>query len=114
MAEDYYVLAAPLLPGKFEKWEAMLKEIKGPRKKDYQASRKKMGVKHERAWLQHTPQGDFVLVSFEGKDTSKVLEKFMKSKDPFDVWFAKNLQEIHGIELSTSAPSINELYLDII
>jgi hypothetical protein len=114
MAEDYYVLAAPLLPGKFEKWKSMLKEIKGPRKEDYQASRKKMGIKHERAWLQHTPQGDFVLVSFEGKDTSKVLEKFMKSKDPFDKWFAKNLQEIHGIEISTSAPSINELYLDIL
>ena len=67
-------------------------EVKGPRKKDYQASRRKAGIKLESIWLQHTPMGDFVLVSFEGKDTSKVLEKFLKSKDPFDKWFAKGLQ----------------------
>jgi len=114
MAEDYYVLAAPVLPGKLEKWKGMLKEVKGKRKKDYQASRKKMGIKHERVWLQHSPMGDFVLVSFEGKDTSRVLERFMKSKDPFDTWFAKNLEEIHGIEVSAGPPEINELYLDIL
>ncbi len=114
MAEDYYVLAAPVLPGKLDKWKSMLNEIKGSRKKEYQAARKKMGIKHERVWLQHTPQGDFVLASFEGKDTSKVFEKFMKSKDPFDQWFAKQVAEIHGMEVSTSPPEINELYLDIL
>lgn len=114
MAEDYYVLAAPVLPGKLAKWKSMLNEVKGPRKKEYQAARKKMGIKHERVWLQRTPAGDFVLVSFEGKDTSTVMEKFLKSKDPFDKWFAKQIAEIHGIEVSDSPPSINELYLDIL
>lgn len=57
--------------------------------------------------------GDFVLVSFGGKDTSKVFEKFAKSKDPFDKWFVKNVQEIHGLEVS-NAPPPNELYLDIL
>ena len=44
MAEDYYVLAAPVLPGKLTKWKSMLNEIKGSRRKDYQAARKKMGI----------------------------------------------------------------------
>ncbi len=114
MAEDYYTLAAPILPGKLEKWKAMLKEIKGPRKAEYLAARKKMGIKHERAWLQHTPAGDFAIVTFEGKDTSRVIEKFMKSKDPFDKWFAKNIGEIHGIEVSANPPEINELVFDIL
>jgi hypothetical protein len=114
LAEDYYVLAAPVLSGKLEKWKSMMKEVKGPRRKAYQASRKKMGIKHERVFLQHSPMGDFALVSFEGKDTSRVIEKFMKSKDPFDMWFAKNLQEIHGIEVSTSPMEINEIYLDLL
>jgi hypothetical protein len=114
MAEDYYVLAAPVLPGKLAKWKSVLNEVKGPRKKDYQASRKKMGIKRERVWLQHTLTGDFVLVSFEGKDTSKVMERFLKSKDPFDKWFAQSVKEIHGIEVSDNPPEINELYLDIL
>jgi hypothetical protein len=97
-----------------EKWKSVLNEVKGPRKKDYQASRKKMGIKHERVWLQQTPMGDFVLVSFEGKDTSKVMDKFLKSKDPFDKWFAQNIKEIHGIEVSSNPASVNELYLDIL
>lgn len=95
-------------------WKSVLQEVKGPRKKDYQASRKKAGIKHELVWLQHTPMGDFVLVSFEGKDPSNVMEKFLKSKDPFDVWFSKNIAEIHGIEASASPPPTNELYLDIL
>jgi hypothetical protein len=114
MAEDYYVLAAPIKPGKLEKWKSMIKEVKGPRKADYAASRKKMGIKHERVWLQHTPMGDFVLVSFEGKDTANVMGKFMASKDPFDKWFAKGIAEVHGIEVSDDPPEINELILDIL
>jgi hypothetical protein len=114
LAEDYYVLAAPVLPGKLTKWKSMLNEIKGSRRKDYQAARKKMGIKRERAWLQHTPQGDFVLVYLEGKDTSNVMERFLKSKDPFDQWFAKQVAEIHGIEVSTNPPETNELFLDIL
>jgi hypothetical protein len=114
LAEDFYVLAAPILPGKMKKYESMIAEIKGPRKKEYQAARRKMGIKHERVWLQHTPMGDFALVSFEGKDTSKIFEKFIKSKDPFDKWFSKQIAEVHGMEISENPPEINELYLDIL
>ncbi|MGA2665339.1 MAG: hypothetical protein ABSF83_10380 [Nitrososphaerales archaeon] len=114
MPEDHYELAAPILPGKLEKWKSMLGEINGPRKKDYQASRKKIWIRHERVWFQHTPQGDFALLSFEGKDTSKALEKLMNSRDPFDKWFAENLKDIHGIEVATSPVPISQLYLDIL
>ncbi|MBI3024048.1 MAG: DUF6176 family protein [Thaumarchaeota archaeon] len=114
MSDKYYALAAPILPGKLEAWKNLVNEIKGPRKKEYQASRKKMGVKHERVFLQHTPQGDWVVVSFEGKDASKVFERFMSSKDPFDQWFGKQVSDIHGFQLSGAPPPPNELYLDIL
>ena len=113
MAEYYYVLAAPLLPGGLEKWKKMVNEIKGPRKNEYQAARKKMGIKHERVWLQQTAQGEFTLVSFEGTDTSKVLEKFLKSQDPFDKWFARTFKRSTDRGIG-NPPSVNELYLDIL
>ena len=92
----------------------MVKEIKGTKKKEYLASRKKMGVKHERAWLQHTPQGDFVVVSIEAKDAPKLFEKFSASKEPFDRWFVAQIAEVHGIQLPGGAPPTNELDLDIL
>ena len=114
MAENHYAFAAPIVPGKLEAWKAMVKEMKGAKKKEYQASRKKMGVKHERAWLQHTPQGDFVVVSIEGKEAPKLFEKFAASKEPFDKWFLAQIAEVHGIQLPSGVPPTNELYLDIL
>jgi len=92
----------------------MVNEIKGARKKEYQAARKKMGVTHERAWLQHTPQGDFVVVSIEGKNAPKLFEKFAASKEPFDKWFAAQIADIHGIQVSGDVPPPNELHVDIL
>lgn len=114
MAEDHYAFAAPVLPGKLDAWKAMINEIKGPRRKEYQATRKKMGVKRERVWLQHTPQGDFVVVSFEAKDATKLFERIAASKEPFDLWFLAQIGEVHGIQLQTAIPPVNELQLDIL
>ena len=114
MAENHYAFAAPIVPGKLEAWKAMVKEMKGAKKKEYQVSRKKMGVKHERAWLQHTPQGDFVVVSIEGKEAPKLFEKFAASKEPFDKWFLAQIAEVHGIQPPSGVPPTNELYLDIL
>ena len=114
MSDEHYAMVAPILPGKLGAWKNMIGELKGSKKKEYQASRKRMGIKHERAWLQQTPQGDFVVVSLEGKQTSKVLQKSAASKDPFDKWFMGQVSEIHGIQLSDALPPPNELYLDIL
>jgi len=114
MTENHYAFAAPIVPGKLEAWKKTVNEIKGARKKEYQASRKRMGVKHERVWLQHTPQGDFVVVSIEAKDAPRLLEKFAASKEPFDKWFLAQIAEVHGIQLPGGIPPTNELSLDIL
>jgi len=108
---DYYGFAAPILPGQLDAWKRMAKEMTGTRKKEYSSSRKKSGVKHERAWLQHTPMGDFVVVYLEGKNAEKAMDNLAASKDPFDQWFSKQISAIHGL---TGPPPANELFVDIL
>jgi hypothetical protein len=75
--------------------------------------RKKAGISHEHVWLQHTPQGDIVVVSVVGKDPSKMIERFAASKEPFDKWFLAQIAEIHGVDAGNMPPA-NESYLDIL
>src|SRR4029079_3759460 len=47
-------VAFPILPGKTAEWRAWMDEINGPRRDEFDASRKAAGV-HERTFLQQTP-----------------------------------------------------------
>ena len=100
-----YSFAAPIVPGKTEAWKEFAKEMSGPRRKEWQASRHRAGLKAETAWLQHTPHGDLVVVTLEGDDVPKALQSWAGSKDPFDLWFNQKVQEIHGM----SAEQISKL-----
>jgi hypothetical protein len=49
-------MAIPIPAGKTEPWKKFLSELNGPRKAEFAASRRSLGVR-ERTFLQHTPQG---------------------------------------------------------
>lgn len=48
---------APIMQGKLEAWKAFDEQMKGPRKAEHDASRRRMGVTREVASLMQTPQG---------------------------------------------------------
>jgi hypothetical protein len=101
-----------LLPGKIDTWKNYVKEMNGPRNKERNESKKKVGLTVERVWLQHTRMGDFAVVYREAKDIGKVFDGLMKSEEPFDKRFRdKILTEIHRTDLP-KAPPMNELVLD--
>jgi hypothetical protein len=52
----------PLKAGKTEEWRAWVGEITGPRRNEYEAFSRKVGLKTQRAFLQHTPQGDQAII----------------------------------------------------
>jgi len=76
----------------------------GPRHGEYEASRKRLGISREVAYLQQTPQGDMAVVYFEVQDIPSVFEGFGRSQEPFDVWFREQVKEIHGIDFSEPLP----------
>jgi len=95
-------LIFPVLPGKDARDIAT--EIKS-RPREYEQSRRRLGITMERAYLQHTPMGDFVTAYVEAE--GDVLEKFGKlpSSDlDIDRYFVKAVKEIHGADLTQPLP----------
>jgi hypothetical protein len=108
----YYAFVNPVAAGKLDAWKSYIKEMNGPRNKERKESWKKLGLKVERIWLQHTPMGDFAVVYWEAKDISKVFDGLIKSEAPFDKWFRdKILVEVDGMDLSKPMP-MNEMMVD--
>ena len=106
--------AAPILPGKTEDWKNLCKDLQGPRKKEFTESRRRMGVKVERTYLQHTPGADMVIVSIEGDDAENFFKKLGSSADPFDAWFRKRVMEIHGTDLAKQSAAPSQPYMDFV
>jgi hypothetical protein len=49
--------AFPLKAGKTEEWRAWIAEVLGPRRGEYEAFSRQVGLKTQHAYLQHTPRG---------------------------------------------------------
>ena len=64
-------MCMPILAGKKEKWQAMMDQVTND--PNFAASREDAGV-HERSFLQETPAGDFVILTFEGNYLNKLLD----------------------------------------
>ena len=91
-------MAFPIPAGKTEQWKKFISELTGARKAEFAASRRSLGVR-ERTFLQHTPQGDLVLVTLEGDHPETAFAEFGKRTDPFTMWFKQQVSEIHGMDL---------------
>jgi hypothetical protein len=96
-------MAFPIPAGKTEQWKTFMAELMGPRKGEFAASRRSLGVR-ERTFLQHTPQGDLVLVTLEGDHPDTAFAEFARRTDPFTVWFKQQVSEIHGMDLNAPPP----------
>ena len=95
-------LVFPVVPGKDAREIATELES---RPREYEQSRRRLGITMERAYLQHTPMGDFVTAYIEAE--GDVLEKFGKlaSSDlDIDRYFVKASKEIHGVDLTQPMP----------
>ena len=68
-----YALVFPVLPGKDAREIAT--EMKS-RPREYEQSRRRLGITMERAYLQHTPMGDFVTAYLEAE--GDVLDQYGK------------------------------------
>jgi len=96
-------LVFPVLPGKDARDIAT--EMKS-RPREYEQSRKRLGITMERAYLQHTPMGDFVTSYIEAEgDLGEAFGKLATSDLDIDRYFAQAVREIHGADLSQPMPA---------
>ncbi len=92
-------MALPILPGKTDKWKEFINELNGPRYKEYQDSRKKAGI-HESVFFQSTLFADLSIITLEGVNSEEAFQQFGAANTPFTQWFAMQMEDIHGIDIS--------------
>ena len=96
--------AFPLRAGKTEEWRAWVREIVGPRRREYEAFSRKLGLKTQRAYLQHTPQGDQAIIYMEGNDLRRTFHELQMSQDPFALRLRQRTQDLFGVDLTQTEP----------
>ena len=102
----------PIVPGKTDEWRAWTAELAGPRREEFEASRRSVGV-HERTYLQSTPMGDLVIITLEGDDPARSFGQLAGADDEFSKWFIAKATEFHGFDMSQlPAGDPSELVID--
>lgn len=101
---DRVCLVLPILPGKAEDARAFQKELDGPRKSEYAASERNIGIDKEVWFISSTPSGDQFVAYMESPDFNKALGMFVQSRDDFDMWFKERLANATGVDLNDPPP----------
>ena len=102
-------MCLPILPGKKDKWQQMMVTInEASAKAEMDKSREEAGV-HERTFLQETPDGDFVILTFEVEYPAESLGKIMSSA-PEE--FAAFALDVHGLDMKAPPPPLPQLVYD--
>lgn len=105
-----YCFAVPILPGKLDEMKTWART--GIRdNKAHDSVFRAAGITREQVWVEHTPDGDFAVVSLEVRDPAKALPAVAASKDPWAAQFKAFVQRTHGIDISKPLPP-NELLVD--
>ena len=94
------VLTFPILPGKVEAWRRFCQEMAGSRSIPFEASRRRLGITRERMALVENGFGAAAVTTFEAKNVGRTLGQIMTSDLPFDGWYRKQLEELHGVNLT--------------
>lgn len=69
-----YCFTQLINPGKREEAKAIFEEVSGPRRDEYEASRRRLGIRKEKVWFQSLHQGEMAVVYWEGDDPRAALQ----------------------------------------
>jgi hypothetical protein len=94
------LIVAPILPGKAEAWRRFMQEIGGTRRQEYEASRRRLGIRVERAWISETRQRTIGIMLIEGEALEQALAALAHSDQPFERWFREQLLTLQGLDLT--------------
>jgi hypothetical protein len=93
-------LAIPIRAGQTDAWQRAIVELTGPRYREYESSRRRMGVTSQTTFLQRTPMGDFALIHMTGPDIHRTFHAMSSSQDPWDVKWRQLTQSLHGMDFA--------------
>lgn len=94
------IVVAPILPGKAEAWRRFMQELLGSRRSEYKASRRRLGIRVERAWISETHRWTIGIILIEADHLERTLAALTTSDHPFDRWFREQLLTLQGLDLT--------------
>jgi hypothetical protein len=102
----------PILPGQ----EVVVRSLgeavsgSGELKEAYEESRKRLGIREEKVWIQRTPIGQAMIVYWETDNPQQTLRQIADSQDAFDKRFKQLIQTAApALDLTEENPLSNEL-----
>lgn len=106
--------AFPVTPGRERDWRYWYREIRGARRSEYLAFRRRVGLVTDRVYYQSTPQGGLAIFYLEGEDLQRLEQELRTADDPFVVWLRQGAHDLLGGLDVTAAPwaSLSALAFD--
>jgi LmbE family N-acetylglucosaminyl deacetylase len=105
-----YCFTQLIQPGKREEAKAIFEEIRETRRSEYEASRRRLGIREEKVWFQSLPEGDMAVVYWEGDDPRAALREFASSENPFDEWLKERGREVYHFEPSQTPEADEQVF----
>ena len=97
-------LSLPILPGETETFRNAHRRFVTDRRSEFEESRRRLGVRSERGFLQHTQTGDLAIVIFEVDDAARMFTGVGGSDAPLDADFRSYLSKVFGLDVTRPSP----------
>ena len=107
--------ALPILPGQEDAVRSMGEAVSGSGelRKEYEESRKRLGIREEKVWVQRTPIGASIIVYWETDDPQRTLREIADSQDQVDKRFKEVLENAApALDLSQENSLSNKLLFE--
>ena len=82
-----------------------MQEMGGSRREEYEASRRRLGIRAERAWISETRRRTIGIIIIEADHPEQTLADLATSDHPFDRWFREQLLTLQGFDLTRPDPA---------
>ena len=102
-----FMFVAPVDPAKLDDLRTFAASLMGDKHADYVASRARLGVTREAAFLEHTAAGDGVVVFWRCADPQQALKRMRDATDPFDRWIAEVAGRVHPLPLDALVATVS-------
>lgn len=104
----------PMTPGQAQEWKELGQELRGPRRSEYHAFRRRLGLTAQRMYLQQTPQGERAIMYLEGNDLQRTFQQLRTSQDPLAICFRRQAKDLFdGLDSNPTPPgSLSKLVFD--
>ncbi len=88
-----------IAPGMTPKVLEFAGEIQEQRFSEHEESRRRLGISHERAWIETSNEGDLLIFYFEGDDLDRSMMIIGESDNLHDIWFREKIFALTGADL---------------